>query len=96
MYFDSKLNWGDHIKIIKQKIAKNTGIINKVKNMLNRQTLNTLYSTLISPYLYYCCVIWGNTFKTRIKPTSLVILQKRASRVINKVGFTDRALPLFN
>ena len=93
VYLDSKLNWGDHIKIIKQKIAKNIGIINKVKNMLNRQTLNTLYSTLISPYLYYCCEIWGNTFKTRIK--SLIILQKRALRVINKVGFTDHALPLF-
>ena len=52
VYLECKLNWGDHIKIFKQKIAKTTGIINKVKNMVNRQNLNTLYSTLISPYLY--------------------------------------------
>jgi hypothetical protein len=93
VYIDSSVNWRDHIKVIKQKVAKNVGIINKVKKILNIFTLHTLYSTLISPYLYYCCEIWGNTYTSRIKP--LVLLQKRVIRIINKVDYREHTAPLF-
>ena len=36
---DNKLNWSAHIKCICNKMSKSIGIINKVRNLLNKETL---------------------------------------------------------
>ena len=54
---DHKLNWSDHILCIKNKISKSMGIINKIQNLLDRNTLRNLYFTFIYPYLIYCIEI---------------------------------------
>lgn len=46
-----------------------------------------LYCTLILPYLNYCVEVWGNTYASNITP--LFLLQKRAIRVIHKVGYRE-------
>ena len=51
----------------------------RVKHLLTSPALYSLYCTLILPYLNYCCEIWGNTYKSRIRP--LHIIQKRAVRI---------------
>ena len=45
---DSKLNWVDHINHIKNKISKSIGIIYKIRNFLDKNTLQNLYYTLFS------------------------------------------------
>ena len=65
---DHKLNWSDHILCIKNKISKSIGIINKIRNRLDRNTLRNLYFTFIYPYLIYCIEIWGNTNDTHLNP----------------------------
>ena len=65
---DHKLNWSDHILCIKNKISKSIGIINKIRNLLDRNTLRNLYFTFIYPYLIYCIEIWGNTNDTHLNP----------------------------
>ena len=45
---DRKLSWNDHIQL--------------VTNILNQKSLFTLYCSLVLPYLYYACEIWGNTY----------------------------------
>ena len=40
---DNKINWNDHIKYTCNKICKTLGIINKVKNKLNKKTLDLTY-----------------------------------------------------
>ena len=68
VHIDSKLNWNEHISVIKTKVAKNVSIMNRVKHCLINSALYSLYCTLILPYLSYCCEIWGNTYKSRIHP----------------------------
>ena len=69
VHIDSKLNWNEHISVIKTKVAKNVSItMNRVKHCLISSALYSLYCTLILPYLNYCCEIWGNTYKSRINP----------------------------
>ena len=34
---DSKLNWSDHIRYIKNKISKSIGILTKIKRFLNKK-----------------------------------------------------------
>ena len=79
VHMDSKLDWNDHINIVRNKIAKNVSVMNRVKHVLTSSALYSLYCTLVMPYLTYCCEVWGNNYKTRIH--SLFILQKRAIRI---------------
>jgi len=92
-YIDSKLTWCDHIKYIKNKIAKNLSIMYKVKHVLDSEAMRSLYCAIISPYLNYCCEIWGNNYTERIK--TLVIIQKKTIRLVSNVWYRDHTSPLF-
>jgi hypothetical protein len=53
------LKWNEHIKTISCKISKNIGVIFKIRNNLDKDTLLMLYHSLIQPYLEYCNIVWG-------------------------------------
>ena len=72
---DHKLNWSDHILCIKNKISKSLGIINKIWNLLDGNTLRNLYFTFIYPYLIYCIEIWGNTNDTHLNPIVIIFFK---------------------
>uniref|UniRef100_A0A8C6SQ40 Reverse transcriptase domain-containing protein n=1 Tax=Neogobius melanostomus TaxID=47308 RepID=A0A8C6SQ40_9GOBI len=90
---DDRITWKAHIKYISTKISRSISVIAKAKHILNIKALHILYCSLILPYLYYCTVVWGSTYKNTLKP--IVLLQKRAIRVIHKVGFLDHTNSLF-
>ena len=94
VFMDSQLNWSDHISVIKRKMAKNVSVMNRVRHLLSSSALYSLYCTLILPYLNYCCVVWGNTYKTSLRP--LCILQKRAIRICGKAGYRSHTMPIFH
>ena len=48
---------------------------------------------MILPHLNYCAVIWGNDYDTYIK--RIVLLQKRALRIINKKPYLYSSNDLF-
>ena len=77
---DSKLNWKEHIALIRNKVSKGIGIINKTKGILNKITLRNLYETFIKPYLSYCNIVWGNAPSSYLD--CLLKLQKRIVRII--------------
>ena len=93
VHIDSKLNWNEHISVIKTKVAKNVSIMNRVKHCLINSALYSLYCTLILPYLSYCCEIWGNTYKSRIHP--LYIMQKRAIRICGNSDYRAHTRQIF-
>jgi len=90
---DNKLSWKSHITYIKSKIAKTLAILSKIKFILDSKALKILYQCLIVPYMTYCVEIWGNTYKTTIKP--ILLLQKRAIRLINKTDYYHPTNKLF-
>ena len=49
-YIDQHLNWGPQIN---NKLAKNIGIITKLRHYVNLHTLKQLYYSFIYPYLTY-------------------------------------------
>lgn len=93
LIIDSKLNWKSHIKHIQGKVSKTISIINKAKYYLDYHALLLLYYSLVFPYLTYCVVVWGNNYKSSLHP--LIILQKRAVRIIHKAGYCDHTNALF-
>ena len=90
---DDAISWKPHIKHVLNKLSKSIAVINKAKLALDQKPLHTLYCALVLPYLMYCVEVWGNNYKTSLGPVT--ILQKRAIRVIHKVGYLDNTHPLF-
>ena len=78
---DECLTWKNHINCISKTISRNIGVMNKLKHYIPYRILHTLYCTLISPYLNYGILIWGNTCKSYMD--KLVKLQKWAIRVVS-------------
>lgn len=93
VYIDNHLSWNNHIQNICMKVSKGAGVLNRLRQILPRSTLVTLYNTLILPYLTYCNVIWGSTHASRIQP--LYLLQKRAIRYICNADYLQHTAPLF-
>ena len=89
---DENLTWKYHIDELATKISKNIGIINRLKYYLPSRILLTLYNSLVLPYLNYSILTWGS-FSS--KCNKLLILQKRAIRVISNAGYRDHSAPLF-
>ena len=71
---DEKLNWKAHVSYISGKISRAIGVIIKARN-LGKESLLSLYHTLIYPYLTYCHQVWGSTYQYNID--TLEKLQKR-------------------
>ncbi len=90
---DHKICWKPQIKYVKAKLAKIIAILNKARHILNNESMHILYNTFILPYLSYGVEIWGNTYKTNLQ--SISILQKRAIRIINNVGYLEQTNLLF-
>ena len=90
---DNNLSWKNHIEYIAKKIAKSVGIIKRIRHSLPLETLNTLYNTLILPYLNYCNIIWANNKPNCLRP--LLLLQKKVMRINTASAYNAHALPLF-
>ena len=59
------------------------GIISKARKYLDQKVLETLYYTMIYPYLLYCNILWGNSSYSTLWP--VLKLQKMAIRLIVNV-----------
>lgn len=90
---DENLTWRSHIAKVESKIAKNIGIINKLKSFLPEKILLNLYYTMIYPYLSYCNIIWASTYPSRLE--KLAKLQKRIIRIITSSHYLAHTRPLF-
>jgi len=94
VYIDQHLNWSEHIKIISMKIAKNIGVLNRLASYVPNNVLLNLYYSLIYPYLAYCNIVWASNYNYRLQ--KLIILQKRAIRVIARVSPRSHTNQYFN
>ena len=92
---DSNLNWKSHINYIAKKVKHGTciGTLSKLCYYLNSKTLLDLYYALVCPFLTYCIIAWGNTYQTSLQP--LIVLQKKAIRIITFSSFFEHTSPLF-
>ena len=93
LVLDKNLKFNCHIKLVCSKISKSIGILYSLRQYLSKPALISLYYSLIYPYLIYCNLSWGNTYQSHLNP--LLILQKKAIRIINNVPFSAHTNDLF-
>ena len=93
VYVDKHLLWKEHIKIVESKIAKTIGLLYKVKYLLNRKAMMTIYNSLFLSYINYCNIIWGNNYKTYLN--KILRYQKSFLRIITSSDYRAHTLEYF-
>ena len=90
---DERFTWVNHIDAIKNKVRRTIGCMYRIRDKVDKLSLFMVYNTLVLPYLMYCCELWGNTYKIRIN--DLMLLQKRAIRLIENVSYRSHTSEIF-
>ena len=93
MKIDRNLTWKPHIDHICSKISKAIAILYKIKHSFPKYILRMIYMSLIYPYINYCNIIWGSAYDCHLNP--LIVLQKKAIRLINNSKYRDPSAPIF-
>ena len=78
--FNNKLTWTDHIETIYTSANIKLILLARLKFILDRKTLLTLYTTFVRPCLEYGSIIWNNL--TDCNSDRLESIQRRAMRII--------------
>ena len=72
LIINNKLKWTKHIDDILFSVSKIADVFVKLKQSLDRRTLEQIYFTFVRPKLEYACIIWDDCNdhdKTRIENT---------------------------
>jgi len=93
MFIDSKLDWNVHLDYVKNKLNSSLYAMRRVKHILSKNHLMTLYYSLIYPYIDYGITMWGSA--TKIHTNKITLLQKKAVRIISNARYNDHTEPLF-
>lgn len=91
--FQEHLDWSLHTNHVRTKISRSTGIICKLRQLLPLWLKKQLYYSIVHSHLHYCLLVWGNT--TKANTDKILILQKKAIRLISGVSFRHHTAPLF-
>ena len=82
---DQNLKWDNHVALIRSKIARSIGRIQRIKYFLPKRILTLLYFSFVLPHFDYCNVIWGRTSQSNL--LKLQRLQNRYARIVLDADF---------
>ena len=91
---NESFDFSGHINyVLKKKIARNGGILYRIRDNLNHNACLNYYNSFILPFLTYNILCWGNTTSNHITP--LFLQQKRIIRTMTKSSYLEHTSPLF-
>jgi hypothetical protein len=85
VFIDKQLNWNKHGDEVATKISKNLYLLRNLSDVLSQQYLKIAYYALIQSHLQYAILAWGHSPSRH----RLFRLQRRAIRIIAKLGYKD-------
>lgn len=88
---DDALKWDKHVDDLCNKLAKSLFILRKLKNLVDRETLISIYFALFHSHLNYGVSLWANSSHAH----RAFLLQKKAIRIVANAGFNEHCKPLF-
>ena len=89
---DRFLRWHDQVNSIAVKLNSANALLLKVRNYINMKTLRNISFDIFDSHLRYSCIVWAQNIDT---VTGLIILQKRALRIMNFKDQLFQSSPLF-
>ena len=87
------LTWEAHINEVASKVSKVVAVLTRLKHELPPSVLYTIYNSLILSRINYAITAWGNASAKKLK--RLVILQKKAIRIVTNSTYNSHAGPIF-
>ena len=87
------LNWATHINHLCNIIARNVGILQRLRYFNPVYVLKNLYHSLILSHLQYCTLLWANSYYSHLH--KLRLLQKKAIRIILNTDYRAHSSKLF-
>ena len=94
LQLEQSLSWTKHKEHIYKKVAPALGLLKRVRDFVDRDTLVSIYNALILPHLEYACVVWDGLDKgLAIK---LQRLQNRAARIITRSSWEIRSCDILS
>ena len=85
------LTWEKHCTNVANKISRNNGVLNRVKQLLPPSSLRLLYHSFIQPRIQSVLPAWGGCSARNKK--RIITIQKRAIRTITKSYITAHTEP---
>lgn len=53
------LKWKPHIESLKTKLSKVAGVVYRIRDCLDTESILQIYLSLSFAHLSYCCALWG-------------------------------------
>ena len=88
---DTNLNW-EHVNDLSIKLNRANALLFKMRKYVSLKILRSIYFAIFDSYLSYCCLVWAQNSSTIQR---IVILQKKAVRIINFQPRNSHTSPLF-
>ena len=90
---DEHLSWSPHINELTKKLNKSNSMLSKIRHYVNKNAIRSLYFTLFSSHIGYCCQVWGQVGNYHLN--KIHSLQRSALRIINFRPFRSDVSNLF-
>jgi hypothetical protein len=88
-----RLDFKAHIAYITRKARWGLYILSRLRNAADTKLLKILYYAFIESHLQYGISAWGGVYTNNLH--SLILLQKRAIRIVTKSGYLEHTERLF-
>ena len=62
---DECVTWDNYIEQVLSKASKGIGLLRRSKDLVNTNSLQTMYKALVISYFGYCALVWGNCSKKK-------------------------------
>ena len=89
---DTNLSWKCHVNDLSIKLNRANALLFKMRKYVSPKILRYIYFAIFDSYLFYSCLVWAQNFSTIQR---IVILQKKAIRIINFQPRNFHTSPLF-
>ena len=89
---DTNLSRQYHVKDLSIKLNRANALLFKMRKYISLKILRSIYFDIFDSYLSYCCLVWAQKCSTI---QQIIILQKKAIRIINLQPRNFHTSPLF-
>ena len=87
---DASLTWNAHVDYLISKVRKRLAMLGRIRKNINMYTAGTVYTSFVLPILDYCETVWSCCGS--VNTDKLEKLQRRAARIVMRLGSSEKAL----
>ena len=89
---DQYLTGQDHINDLSVKLTRTNALLFEIRKFVDDKILTSIYFAIFESNLNYCSLVWAQNYNAINR---LVILQKKALRIMNYQPQNSHTIPLF-